>query len=45
VDNKPVIDYTNCIRCYCCHEMCDSKAITLEHDEAAGRELARLTGV
>ena len=44
VDNKPVIDYTNCIRCYCCHEMCDSKAITLEHDEAAGRELARLTG-
>ncbi len=44
VDEKPVIDYKTCIRCYCCHEMCDSKAISLERNEAAGQELARLTG-
>jgi Pyruvate/2-oxoacid:ferredoxin oxidoreductase delta subunit len=44
VDEKPVIDYTKCIRCYCCHEMCDSRAISLEHNEAAGKELAKLTG-
>jgi uncharacterized protein (DUF362 family)/Pyruvate/2-oxoacid:ferredoxin oxidoreductase delta subunit len=44
VDEKPVIDYTKCIRCYCCHEMCDSRAISLERNEAAGKELARLTG-
>jgi uncharacterized protein (DUF362 family)/Pyruvate/2-oxoacid:ferredoxin oxidoreductase delta subunit len=44
VDETPVIDYNQCIRCYCCHEMCDSKAISLERNEAAGRELAKLTG-
>jgi formate hydrogenlyase subunit 6/NADH:ubiquinone oxidoreductase subunit I len=44
VDDKPVVDYTKCIRCYCCHEMCDSKAISLEWNEGAGHELARLTG-
>jgi len=44
IDEKPVIDYTKCIRCYCCHEMCDSRAISLEHNEAAGKELAKLTG-
>ena len=43
VDEKPVIDYKQCIRCYCCHEMCDSKAISLERNEAAGEELTRLT--
>ncbi len=30
VDKKPVIDYGKCIRCYCCHEMCDDHAIALE---------------
>ena len=29
---KPVITYSNCIRCYCCHEMCDSHAISLERN-------------
>ncbi|NOQ38083.1 hypothetical protein GQ472_04295, partial [archaeon] len=23
----PVIDYNKCIRCYCCGEICPSKAI------------------
>jgi len=43
VDKNPMIDYTKCILCYCCHEMCDSKAISLERSEAAGHELAQLT--
>jgi len=30
VGKKSSIDYTKCIRCYCCHEMCDSYAIVLE---------------
>jgi uncharacterized protein (DUF362 family)/Pyruvate/2-oxoacid:ferredoxin oxidoreductase delta subunit len=41
VDEKPRIDYTKCIKCYCCHEMCDSRAISLERNEAAGEALAR----
>lgn len=30
VNNKPMIDDEICIRCYCCHEMCDDHAIVLE---------------
>lgn len=26
----PVIDHSICIRCYCCHEMCDHNAMDLE---------------
>ena len=26
---KAHIDYANCIRCYCCHEMCPVKAIDI----------------
>jgi len=25
-----VVDYSKCIRCYCCHEMCEHDAIALE---------------
>lgn len=42
VEEKPVIDYSKCIKCYCCHEMCDSHAISLERNEAAGKALSRL---
>jgi uncharacterized protein (DUF362 family)/Pyruvate/2-oxoacid:ferredoxin oxidoreductase delta subunit len=38
---KPRIGYKNCIRCYCCHEMCDSHAITLERS-LTGRVLAKI---
>ena len=41
VDNKPRIGYKNCIKCYCCHEMCDSHAISLERS-LTGKVLARL---
>jgi uncharacterized protein (DUF362 family)/NAD-dependent dihydropyrimidine dehydrogenase PreA subunit len=30
VNKKPSIDYKKCIRCYCCHEMCDDHAIALD---------------
>ncbi len=30
VEKRPTIDYGKCIRCYCCHEMCDEQAISLE---------------
>ena len=31
IDNKKVkIDYSKCIRCYCCHEICSYNAINLE---------------
>lgn len=39
VGKKPRIDYRNCIRCYCCHEMCDSTAISLERG-LAGKIIA-----
>ncbi|MBR5519237.1 MAG: DUF362 domain-containing protein, partial [Clostridia bacterium] len=29
-DKKAVIDYSQCIKCYCCHEMCRLKAIELK---------------
>jgi uncharacterized protein (DUF362 family)/Pyruvate/2-oxoacid:ferredoxin oxidoreductase delta subunit len=31
VDSLAVIDYSQCIRCYCCHELCTEGAIDLEH--------------
>jgi uncharacterized protein (DUF362 family)/ferredoxin len=42
VDEKPRIDYAKCIKCYCCHEMCDSSAISLERNEEAGKALEQL---
>jgi len=27
VDDKPSFDYKECIRCYCCQEMCPEGAI------------------
>ncbi len=30
VNKKPSIDYKKCIKCYCCHEMCDEHAIELD---------------
>jgi uncharacterized protein (DUF362 family)/NAD-dependent dihydropyrimidine dehydrogenase PreA subunit len=29
--NPPRYDYQRCIRCFCCHEMCPSRAITIQH--------------
>ena len=40
-ENRPVIGYRECIRCYCCHEMCDSNAISLERS-LAGKVIAAL---
>jgi uncharacterized protein (DUF362 family)/Pyruvate/2-oxoacid:ferredoxin oxidoreductase delta subunit len=41
VDKMPRIDYKTCIKCYCCHEMCDSHAITLERT-LTGKILAKV---
>ncbi len=30
INKKAKIDYSKCIRCYCCHEMCNDKAIDLK---------------
>lgn len=38
---KARIDAGNCILCYCCHEMCESKAISLQRS-LGGRIVARL---
>jgi formate hydrogenlyase subunit 6/NADH:ubiquinone oxidoreductase subunit I len=29
-EKQVVIDYRTCIRCYCCHEICPARAITIE---------------
>ena len=42
-DGKPSIRYGTCIRCYCCHEMCDSHAISLRRS-VAGKMIALLAG-
>jgi Pyruvate/2-oxoacid:ferredoxin oxidoreductase delta subunit len=42
-EKRPVITYSNCIRCYCCHEMCDSHAISLERN-LPGKVIALLAG-
>lgn len=41
VDGLAKIDLGNCIRCYCCHEMCPEQAIKLRQPRV-GRILARL---
>ena len=30
VNHKAVYDYSRCIKCYCCQEMCPEKAITVK---------------
>ncbi len=41
VGKKPQITYKNCIRCYCCHEMCDNHAISLERS-LTGKVIAKI---
>jgi Pyruvate/2-oxoacid:ferredoxin oxidoreductase delta subunit len=36
IDSLAVIDYSRCIRCYCCHEFCTEKAIDLERSWLGG---------
>jgi len=36
VDSLAVIDYSQCIRCYCCHELCTEGAIDLERPWLGG---------
>jgi uncharacterized protein (DUF362 family)/Pyruvate/2-oxoacid:ferredoxin oxidoreductase delta subunit len=36
VDSLAVIDYSQCIRCYCCHELCTEGAIDLEQSWLGG---------
>jgi formate hydrogenlyase subunit 6/NADH:ubiquinone oxidoreductase subunit I len=36
VDSLAVIDYDQCIRCYCCHELCTEAAIDLERSWLGG---------
>ena len=36
VDSLAVIDYSQCIRCYCCHELCTEGAIDLERSWLGG---------
>jgi formate hydrogenlyase subunit 6/NADH:ubiquinone oxidoreductase subunit I len=38
---KARIDSGHCIRCYCCHEICDSSAIDLRRS-LGGRAMARM---
>jgi Pyruvate/2-oxoacid:ferredoxin oxidoreductase delta subunit len=42
VHNKAKINYQNCIKCYCCHEMCDSHAISLQRS-LTGKVLERIS--
>jgi formate hydrogenlyase subunit 6/NADH:ubiquinone oxidoreductase subunit I len=41
VEGRARIFLSNCIRCYCCHEVCPEQAITL-HQPWLGRKLAQL---
>lgn len=43
VSKRPEIGYARCIRCYCCHEMCDNHAISLKRSPA-GRIIAMILG-
>jgi uncharacterized protein (DUF362 family)/Pyruvate/2-oxoacid:ferredoxin oxidoreductase delta subunit len=43
VDSLAVIDYSQCIRCYCCHELCTEGAIDLERSWL-GNLVHRLSG-
>ncbi|MDR1909604.1 MAG: 4Fe-4S binding protein [Spirochaetaceae bacterium] len=29
-EKRIAVDYRACIRCYCCHEICPAKAITIK---------------
>jgi uncharacterized protein (DUF362 family)/Pyruvate/2-oxoacid:ferredoxin oxidoreductase delta subunit len=31
VDKRPVVDYGQCIRCFCCQELCPQQAVTIHH--------------
>jgi uncharacterized protein (DUF362 family)/NAD-dependent dihydropyrimidine dehydrogenase PreA subunit len=41
VEGRALIDLSNCIRCYCCHELCPEHAIDLRRP-LVGRVLGRL---
>ena len=43
VDSLAVIDYSQCIRCYCCHELCTEGAIDLKRSWLGGL-VHRLSG-
>jgi len=38
VDDKAVIDYSKCIRCYCCHELCPYDAVYLPKGVSGARK-------
>jgi NAD-dependent dihydropyrimidine dehydrogenase PreA subunit len=40
-EGRAVIDRSACIRCYCCHEMCENRAIML-HQRVMGKLLSSL---
>jgi len=31
VDKRPVVDYGQCIRCFCCQELCPQQAVSIHH--------------
>jgi len=37
----PVIDYNNCIRCFCCHELCSHKAVIIKRSALSRMMLSR----
>jgi len=39
-DKRPVFDYSRCVNCMCCHELCPEKAIYLEKSWLA-KKIAR----
>lgn len=41
-NNKAIIDYSKCISCYCCHELCPKKTIELRHANRMGKVVAKL---
>lgn len=41
-DKKAVIDYSKCISCYCCHELCPKKTIELRHANKLGKTVSKL---
>jgi ferredoxin len=43
VRGKALVKHNKCIRCYCCHEMCQSRAIELRRS-TGGRFIARVMG-
>ncbi len=41
-EKKAVIDYTKCISCYCCHELCPKKTIELRHANKMGKLVGKI---